>query len=185
MSAQIEIRSLSSLEKCFLDDRLSEKEEITSFSVLRGQRLSFQIGLCRHDPLPFKTRFNLRLSGTLAPYAKARRVVNLPCHYPCIATNCDEHYLRREPGFYPDLLRPLHYDGQVSLPYNQPQAIWMDVSLPVDYAEGDYDLTVEVLSRTDGEVVASKTVTVRALGTSLPPQRQDQHAQPRRLLGEA
>ncbi len=171
MSYDIEIKSLSSLEKCFLDDELSEKNERTEFTVFRNQPLVYQIGMTRRGTAPYKTRFDVRLSGELANYADVRRVVCLPSQYPCNETTCDQNYLRRTPGLFPDLLRPLHYNNQITLPCNTLQTLWVEAQLPADLPAGSYSLTLSLQAPANGECCAEKTVTVHLLGAELPPQR--------------
>ena len=171
MPYNFEIKALSSLEKCFWDDQLSEKLEHTEFTVFRGQPLVYQVGIVRRDKVPFKTRFNVRLTGDLAEFATVRRVVSVPSQYPCNETTCDQNYLRRKPGLFPDLLRPLHYNGQISLPYDSLQALWIEVTPPAGTAAGSYSLTLELYNLANDEFCISKTVQVRLLDAELPPQR--------------
>ncbi len=171
MAYNFEIKALSSLEKCFLDDQLSEKNEHTEFTVFRGQPLAYQIGVIRRDEVPYKTRFEVRLRGEIADFATVRQVISMPSHYPCIATTCDQNYLRNKPGLFPDMLRPLHYRGQIVLPAHMLQALWIEVDLPAALSSGKHSLTVELYNPFTGEFCAEKTVTVRLLDMELPAQR--------------
>ena len=145
MTNKLEIKSMSSLEKCFLDDRLGEKPETTHFTVFQNHRLCFQIGVCMREALHYKVRFAVRITGDLSEYARIRLVTSLPSAFPCIANNCDDNYIRREPGLYPDLLRPLHYQGCISLLNDQLRALWIDAELPQDFPAGIYTLTVTLV----------------------------------------
>lgn len=171
MSENIQIKSLSSLEKCFLDESLSEKQEMSHFTVLRGQPLCYQIGLYADAPEARNAGAfcSIRLSGPLAEYATVRTVVSVPNHFPCFA-GADEHYLRRTPGLYPDLLRPLHYHHGMRFFPNQLHTLWIEANLPDTLAAGNYTLTLSVISRKDESILAEKTVTVRLSDTVLPPQ---------------
>lgn len=168
----IDIKAISSLEKCFLDEHLEDKEEITSFTVFANQPLCYQIALTLSESRLFKNRYNVRLTGDLAPYATMRRVVNMPNHFPCRETvEQDRNYLRFTPGLYPDLLRPLHYHNMISLTNNELHAVWISADLPEGFAAGNYSLTFELTDAKTAELLASKTVRVRVLATELPPQR--------------
>ena len=129
MSNAMQIKPLSSLEKCFLDESLSDKQEMSHFTVLRGQPLCYQVGIRFDDPESRRTGdyCTVRLSGPLAEYATVRAVVSVPNHFPCFA-GADEHYLRRTPGLYPDLLRPLHYQHGMRLFPNQLHTLWVEAN---------------------------------------------------------
>ncbi len=171
MSSIVQIKAMSSLEKCFLDDNLSEKEEVTQFTVFQNQRLVYQIGLCYTavEKKRYCVRYKVRLSGEIAEYATVRRVVCMPSAYPCNETICDRNYLRFTPGLYPDLLQPMHYQNGISLTSDNLHTLWIEARLPENYPVGTYSLTVDIVS--NDEVLATQTVSVRVLSEELPPQK--------------
>ncbi len=87
MHENLQMKTMSSLEKCFLDDNLADKQETTNFTILRNQPLACQVGVFCTDRVGklFNTRATVRLSGVLAPYATVRAVVSVPNHFPCTA----------------------------------------------------------------------------------------------------
>ena len=168
MTPVILLKPMSSLEKCFLDENILFKPTTDRFTVFRGQPLCFQVAVSRGDEGEIgrsaaKSRLPVTFSGALAPYATARVVVSVAAHYPTYPGENPEPYLRTAPGLYPDLLRPLHYDGQLTVPVGQTQTLWVEADLPQDLAAGEYPLTVSV-----GD--SAVTVTVRVLAHALPPQ---------------
>ena len=171
MNEQIQMKPMSSLEKCFLDEHINDKPEMRSFTVLRGQPLCYQVGVYYEDPASKRRgdRCTVRLSGPLAEYATVRAVISMPNHFPCFAA-ADEHYLRRTPGLYPDLLRPLHYQHGMTIFPNQLHTLWVEAVLPDDYPAGNYDITLSLHSQTDDTLMQSATVSVRVSDTALPPQ---------------
>ena len=177
MPDKILLKAMSSLEKCFLTDCICEKEERTEFTVFRNQPFACQIGFWREgEPgsnglINFKTRHKLTCEGSLKPYVTLRRVVNVPSEFPCNETTCDDLYIKREPGLFPDLLQPMHYEGSISLTHRQLHAIWIGADFPEDAPAGDYSLTVSISDPKTGEPLAEKTITVRLLDAKLPPQR--------------
>ena len=40
MHENLQMKTMSSLEKCFLDDNLADKQETTNFTILRNQPLA-------------------------------------------------------------------------------------------------------------------------------------------------
>ncbi len=163
------LKPLSSLEKCFLDENILFKPTTDRFTVFCGQPLTFQVAVSTADTFSTgwagaKCRLPVRASGALAEYVNFRVVVSVPVHYPTYPGENPEPYLRTAPGLYPDLLRPLHYDGQLTIPVGQTQTLFVRADLPDSLPAGEYPLTVSV-----GE--CSVTVTVRVLPHALPPQK--------------
>ena len=169
--AKLQLKAMSSLEKCFLDDNIADKQEMTCFTMLRNQPLVYQVGLYCDDKVArhYNERGIIRMEGPLAKYATVRSVVSVPNHYPCMPW-ADERYIRRTPGLYPDLLRPLHYNHGLTLIPKYLQSLWIEVNAPEDFPVGSYPLTLSLHSRETDEVFGSVTVTVRVLDITLPPQ---------------
>lgn len=171
MAVRLEMKTLSSLEKCFLDSALNQFPAQRNFTIFHNQPLVFQVGLHRNQEVTYKTFYSVRLEGALAAFSDVRLVTNLPCEYPCIASNMKGEYLRHTPGLYPDLLRPLHYDNGIWLLPSQTQALWITARAPESLQAGVYDLTVILANSKTGEVCAQESVTVRILEQNLPAQK--------------
>ncbi len=170
----VDMKLMSSLEKCFLDEELEAKPETNDFVIFRNERLSFQLGVRHEDPTQVR-RLRVRLSGPLADFVTVKRVVHIPSTFPYNPKLADGDYLRYTPGVYPDLIAPLHYRESLLLPCGQLQTLWFTLSLPEDYADGDYDLgvtlTAEGLIEKGTEEVGTRTVRIRVLSAALPPQK--------------
>ncbi|MBQ2724533.1 MAG: DUF4091 domain-containing protein [Clostridia bacterium] len=166
----LQMKMVSSLEKCFIDEAVETKTEKNSFVMFANEKLSFQVMYRAnvYDEGIASYTGALAVSGALAPYAEVRLVANVPNQYPTYNVSPGGEFLRTEPGLYPDLIRPLPYPGQVSLPHNQTHALWVDIRLPEDFEPGTYDITV-ALTRRD-ETLASVTGEVKVLAEKLPPQ---------------
>lgn len=171
MDEQIRLKPLSTLEKCFLDEHIDDKQEMRDFTVLRGQPLCYQVGVYCEEPEARNRglRCTVKIEGDLAEFATVRAVVSMPNHFPCFA-NADEHYLRRTPGLYPDLLRPLHYEHGITVFPNQLHTLWVEIDLPEDYPAGKYEVALSLYSQKDGSLVASTSISARVSDTVLPPQ---------------
>lgn len=163
---QILLKPISSLEKCFLDDNILFLPTTDRFTVFRGQPLAFGVAVSLGGlPEEIKPlRFPVRVSGDLTEYIRVRSVLSVAVHYPALQKDDPSPYLRTSPGLYPDLLRPLHYDGQLTLPAGQTQTLWISADLPEALAAGTYTVTISV-----GD--AETRVTVCILSHALPPQR--------------
>ena len=116
MNENIQIKIISSLEKCFLDETLDNKQQMTDFIALRNQPIAYQIAIYCTDKIgrSINERVTVALSGELAKYATVRTVISVPNHFPSLP-GADDNYIRKTPGLYPDLLRPLHYDNGLTL----------------------------------------------------------------------
>lgn len=165
-SSQLLLKPMSSLETCFLDENILFQPMTDRFTVFRGQPLAFQIAVSLAASTPAgKLRVPVSFSGPLSAYAKARVVVSVPVHFPTLPNDPPAAaYLRTAPGLYPDLLRPLHYHGNITVVAKQTQVLWISAELPEHLDAGEYPLTVTV----GGDAV---TVTVRVLSHKLPKQK--------------
>ena len=115
----VKIKSLSSLEKCFLDEKLRSKKEVSKFIMFKNERLSFQFAYEMAPETPDQIlRGKVELEGEISEYAKVRRVVSIPSYW-IDRGGADYDYLRTEPGLYPDMLADLQYRGQACIVKNQ------------------------------------------------------------------
>ena len=163
-SNDIRMKVLSSLEKVFPTDPFPSTEETNEFTVFHNQRCCFQIAICNQKSSINVKKISVSVAGDLSDYVTVRQVISVPVMHPASLANFDDCYLRTTPGLYPDLLRPLHYQNSIPLPYGQTQALWITADVPTDLPHGLYTITVRL-----GEL-AEKTVTVRILQEELPPQ---------------
>ncbi len=157
----IKLKPMSSLETCFLDENIDEKTKTDSFTVLKGQKFCCQVAMQLDDSTSEKVFLPVKISGDLAEFVTVRNVVSVPVHFPAYPSENPDAYLRMTPGLYPDLLSPLHYDGQVILLRGQTQVLWLTADFPESVPAGEYSVTVSV-----GE--DSATVKVRILSMKLP-----------------
>ena len=164
-SNDLKIKVLSSLEKVFPTDPFPNDEEVTEFTVFHNQRLSFQIAVLNQRSSMNVKKIPVTVEGPLSEYVSVRQVISVPVAYPASLANLDDCYLSTKPGLYPDLLRPLHYQNSIPLPYGQTQALWITADVPNCFPHGNYAITVRL-----GNLI-EKTVTVHILQEELPPQK--------------
>ena len=161
----------SSLENCFLDSKIEEFERLESLSVLKNERLSFQL-LCTlddNDPA-IRRLYNLSMCGELAKYATIREVRSLPVTIPVVtAADCD-NYLRSTPGLYPDLLSPLRYNDKVSVIKKNLLSLWIEIDLRnaenVTAGRSELNFAFSYF----GETVAEEKICIDIINASLPEQ---------------
>ena len=167
---KLQTRMISSLEKCFYNDALESKKEVTNFTMFRNERLSFQVAYrAEHLDLNIERWCPVKLGGALAKYAKLRMVTNVLNMYPTYNVSPGGEFINTEPGAYPDMLAPLIYENAVSLPHGQTHAIWVDIELPEGFAAGVYDISLEIWC--NDECLSGVSGEVRVLDAELPPQK--------------
>ena len=167
----LKTRIVSSLEKCFLDTPPELFEAIQEERIFQNQRYSFQLLVSCDigDRIPVLPQID---AGGLTPYITIREVIPIPADFPAQPDH-DDSYLRDTPGLYPDLLRPLHYDGHLQMFLGQTRALWIDIT-PNETISGRFPVTIQLFSGRKlygtGELLAQETFTVEIVPVSLPPQ---------------
>ena len=141
----LKTKILSSLDNCFLDEDITKKREISAITALQGVKVAFQLGFFLDCVVKKPLRAKISLGGTAAKFATVREVICVPNHYPVNAENSDKKYLRTEAGLYPDLIRPLHYGGAVSIPSYQLRTLWIEIEFPSGTEANDYSLSVSLV----------------------------------------
>lgn len=161
----ITIRLISSLEKVFPDEALS-CEERSTFSCLRGERLSFQVAYLLEGTDHQKLR--VEWASDLQASVECHEVGCVPAMFPAYPYLHDGHYLRLTAGLYPDIL--LAYPGYVDAVGGQWRSIWCAVIIPED-AGGDYtfSITLREADNSDAEY-ASCGGTIHVVPAELPKQ---------------
>lgn len=158
---------ISSLEKCFIDNKIHEFKELRFIRMMKNQRLSFQfIHTSTGDDAPLRAMLQLRITGELSRYARARTVESVPVTFP--VSLYDDNYLRITPGLYPDWLQPLHYGGSISVVKDQLHAVWIELMPEGHLPAGTYETEVSLTA--GEEVIASEKIVVEILDAYLPPQ---------------
>ena len=165
----LKIKALSSLEKCFYNDNIDSKPEKKEFIIFKNERLAFQIAYINTTIDSVVFRSAVKKSGDLAKYTTVKEVIHVPVAYPAPYRRSEGEYIKKEPGLYPDLIRPVHFNGHVPMPYNQLMALWVEVELPEGFEAGEYSLTISFMQKADVEY-GSETVKVRVIDEELPEQ---------------
>ncbi|MDO5435782.1 MAG: DUF4091 domain-containing protein [Clostridia bacterium] len=158
-----EYRILSSLEKVFCDEEpAAEPFELQGF---QNEILSFQIAFCYQTDDPFAPYLQVSAGSDLT--VRALQVRQVPVRRPAYQ-DADEHYLRKEPGLFPDLLREI---TPVNLrPYpGQWESIWIEID-PGERDPGDYTVDIRITDE-NGTEYLTYAQPVRILPGRLPAQR--------------
>ncbi len=158
----LEMHIVSSLEKVFPDETPTLWNPTEPVYVLSGERFCFQVALfwdnIRHTEC--KVNIESEIDGI-----KWRTVELVPCGLAAYPEH-DMHYIRTQPGLFPDLLQTSK-TGNFWLYPQQWRALWIDI--PSDAPSGEHTVTVRILGLTGNEM-ASKTIKIKRLKAELPPQ---------------
>ena len=166
----LKLKVISSLEKCLWGDSIDSKPEKKDFVMLKNERLSFQVAYYNAAVESVVPQCRVAWEGELAKYASVKQVVSVPVMYPGRYGDSGGEYISRDPGLYPDLIRPLHYNGCAMTPSNQLHALWVEIELPEDFAGGDYTFTLTLLSEKN-EALASASANIHVVEAQLPAQK--------------
>ena len=169
MNEKFKIKFISALEKCFKDENIDLKPELKSVSMFKNEHLSVQLAYTYIDPaLTMKSINNLEINSPLKDYISVSVVEEVNVPLPIYHNVTDENYLRKKPGLYPDLLRPLTYNNSVAYAYNNLNTLWIDIKPESNLEAGIYPITISFLDK--GEVLTSASIDVEIIGANLPEQ---------------
>ena len=169
MSVQIKI--LSSLEKCFTDETLAQKKALSGASCLRGEDFHFTLAYTACDVPGWGLGKYAALVCESTLEVSFERIEHMPVRFPCYPTRNDEDYLRKKAGLYPDLLIPMEAGETVQIPAGALFSVYGTVKVPENTAAGDYTVTVG-FALENGEKVTEK-FTLRVIDAVLPAQEID------------
>ena len=169
MNEKFKIKFISALEKCFKDESIESKPELKSISMFKNEHLSVQLAYTYTDPeLTLKAISKVKVESPLKDYITINVAEEANVSVPTYHNVTDENYLRKKPGLYPDLLRPLTYNHSIAYMYNNLSTLWLDIKPESNLGAGVYPITVSFLDK--DEVLASASIDVEIIGADLPEQ---------------
>ena len=116
----MQTRIVSSLERCFLNSDIQLFNELKEDTIFKNQVYSFQMLVQAEDLKGMYRIYRIvpRIESEINDYVTVREVVPLPSEMPALP-NHDDGVERVTPGLYPELLRPIKYDGIMNILPNQ------------------------------------------------------------------
>lgn len=134
---------------------------ISELSVLKGERVSYQIAYAMDNSLEYKFELESDIKEHLNIYKIGCVPVLRAIHFP--RTMKDDNYISTEGGMYPDVLFP--FDGDTIRAEFYFQGIWIEVDDKVPAGEHKIKVTIS----NDDESV-STTLKLEVLNVQLPAQ---------------
>ena len=171
----LKTKIVSSLVKVYTDSSFDELKPFEKISMLKGERISFQLALqyvkeATDGKFTERKLYTPRILGALSQYVTLREVRNVGVELPTLPDLADGDYERFTPGLYPDVLSPLGNGGRVIARVLFPSTVWIDVDVPNDAeAIGESTITVELLND-NGEIEGTESITVDLIDAILPEQ---------------
>lgn len=170
---KLSVKTVSSLEKCFLDEDIEKKREISSLSALCGEKLSFQIAYYNKiSDNPNDTLCYLNVSSQIADLVKINKIESVPVRFTTYANCEDKNYLRKEPGLFPDLLIPMDSEYELHVPAHHLGSLWIDVDIPENHKGGIFPIEFSFTSEKNGKgrVFAQCSFELKIIPANLPEQ---------------
>lgn len=176
----INAKIISSLQKCFIDDKVTDKPALKELTAYKNEKFSFQ--LCyRADGTPAKFAGFADVSvatDLVSPESdnkkgKAaitlRTVEQVVCLMPVIPQYSDDDYIKKEPGLFPDVLIPARRGNKTPVCENETRCVWIECDPgKTGFLPGDHKITV---SLTQGEgVLFEGSLNVHIVDAYLPKQ---------------
>lgn len=165
----MQIKLISSLEKCFLDEAMSDKTEYTYGSCFKNE--IFHFGLCytvEKESKAWKKYAYLRVESDIAEFVKVSLVEVVPVQHAADPP-ADENYLRKNPGLYPDMLKPLNPKGRLVFSNNL-KSLMIEVDTKGQVNAGSYPITFVFKEEGDSENECRVTFVLEILDALLPEQ---------------
>lgn len=163
----LEIITLSSLEKVFLEKNLSASEVLKSGSMFKNEIYSFQVAYKLHSNGHRRVPCKVEIESELTDFIQVNTVGLVPSEFPC-HPDADENYLRKEPGLFPDPLYELQ-DQTLYLVEEYWRSLWIRVKPSEEVLPGTYP--IKILFKTEEEILNSIVFEVTILNAKLPKQK--------------
>ena len=154
-----ECKMISCLTKVFADQE--PENENLPVSILRGETASCQVAV--------RSNGMIRVAASAPGFrVSVREAAQVPVRRAVTDGLDDDDYLRKAPGMYPDLLRPLDAEGSCAT-IGWWKGFWIDAEPEETTASGEYTLTVQVTGE-NGECFAGQQ-TIHFVDCQLPKQK--------------
>lgn len=155
---------IPSTEKCFWDDKIDEKPELKSLTMLKNDRLDLQLAYATKDADWHAKFLTLEVESDIKEYVSISRIENVPVYLPVWMDAGTEGFLRTEPGLYPDLLIPM--EDQYKLIFSFKELRSLMITVEGDVPAGEHYITLKAM---EGDTCAcSATASVRVIDAVLP-----------------
>lgn len=174
----MDIKLISSLEKCFIEDTLDMFSEYKQATVFKNEKFTFQVALKNPKSTKMYAKSDIfpMVESEINDYITIKEVSYIPCEIPAILTD-DEGVDRTKAGIFPDWVKDLHYCGMLRLPSEQLRTFMVTVD-PAGKISGTFDIKVKLLKgvydkgvKATDEIMCEDTFTLTVKDALLPEMR--------------
>ncbi|MDO4459275.1 MAG: DUF4091 domain-containing protein [Clostridia bacterium] len=162
MTELLTLHTTSALEKIF--PNTENIPEFSSFSVLKGEKFSFQIVLKYTGEMFTELKIN---TETDLPY-NLYVVRDVPVELAAHLNRSDDRYISKNPGLYPDLLEPVTDKTKLRLLPNQNRVLWVEFDIPENANKGSH--TINITAET-ADAKAETVFMLDVINAKLPEQK--------------
>ena len=135
----MKIKTVSSLEKCFLNETVSDKEEYSRASCLKNEIFHFCVCYQAEDCASVGYVY-LSVESPIAEYVRVCRIEPVPVQLAA-RPGSDDYYISKEPGLYPDVMQPLESNGRLAVAQNL-RSLMVEVDTKGKVEKGVYPITL-------------------------------------------
>ncbi len=162
-------KTAGSLEKVFFHN-FEQIEEQTFGSMMKNEIFSFQLIGFMSDPgiCVYSKEFRVEIESEISPYINIFNIDYVPNDLPTIETECDDDYITKEPGFFPDPLKRCK-NGIINIPNKNTRGLWISVE-PNNEISGTYPIYIKVYDSEDN-LCETLTYTLKIINAKLPEQK--------------
>lgn len=163
----MEIKLISSLEKCFLDEDIKDKKGYESGSCLKNELFHFEICFTDNPKDDWKTYMYMTVESPIEKYVRVSRIEVAPVQFAAIENDGD--YLRDTPGLYPDIMQPLETNGRLVASKNL-KSLMVEVDTKGEVEAGIYPITFIFTEDNEAKTVHKVTFQLEIIDAFLPEQ---------------
>lgn len=132
----MKVKLISSLEKCFLDESISDKKEYKKGSCFKNELFHFCVCYQAENGRSYPI---LTVESEISGYVRVSRIEVVPVQHPA-DENSDGYFLRKTPGLYPDVMQPIGADGRL-VGATSLKALMVEVDTRGEVPSGIYPIT--------------------------------------------
>ncbi len=140
----IKVKAVSMLEKALMTDNFYGFDQLHTIKAARGERVSFQVLIKNIYEKKRKLYTRVRVGDEFKKYARVARVGHVPVQLATTHHRCDENYISKDPGLFPDVLYPITETDDIPCGYQVVTAVCVVIDLPRNIKSGKHTIEVFV-----------------------------------------
>ena len=163
---------ISPLEKVFYDDKMSSFKSYPKSSALIGEKHNFCIAYMNTDFSECRytsASIYLTVKSDIKKHVSLCTVEHVPAVYAANFDEKEDGMLRKYPGLYPDVKKPVKEKEIIKLLPKLLNSLWVEVDT-TDVASGNHKIKIEFHAE-NGNLLCECEHTVKVIGAKLPEQK--------------